>query len=403
MAKIHYASNGKRDLHGLEGEYIKAKASLRSEKWKFPGNKELVISYLNLCETGRAKSGGSNKRIEESTLYRVMGILRLLSEQWLQKDFKKATAEDWTNFYERMESGEIKNERGMGYKQGTKAKNYKAIRKFLKTVFGGGKDYVNCSDWCVTEEPPTKEYLTRAEVERIVNSAFGIRVKTLIMMLFDGGFRIEELSNLRWRDLRKPEGKKYYRASIRAETSKTRKSREVSLWLATDMIDNYWNSEKERLGKDFSDDKLLFPTSYHHLYMTVRRLGKKILGKDISPHTLRHSSATHYAGIIKTYQQFCARYGWALKSGIAQRYFHAITDDEIASQAEDHEIARFKTAFEQVSTANKILTERVERQEKQMTRAIKLLRFIMTESKKPVTLEKDEWNQLFDAIENRFS
>jgi len=367
MAKIHYASNGKRDLHGLEKEFDISFDRLQGENWIYDSNRQVVIDYIRDCKKGKAKSGGTNKRVGKSTLYRIVGILRLLSENWVKKDFNKTTQKDWDKFYDDMEDDKIFNDYGKKFKPSTKAKLYKTIRKFLKWKFGENK-YVPafCGDWVTTEEQTTKEYLTRAEIEKIVNATSTLKVKCLIMMLFDGGFRIEELANLRWTDVKKTDDKEYYRAYLRPETTKTKKERYVSLWLSTDLIDSYKNSEKNRLGKDFKESDFMFKSSYHPLYTTIRKIGKKVLNKKISPHTMRHSSATYYASVIKTYQQFCLRYGWALRSSSPQRYFHKVEDDEIADQTKDHEIARFKTEFERSKLENKQMREQITGTEKKL-------------------------------------
>jgi integrase len=360
MATAIFAANGKRDIHSLEHEYDLSFDNLETQEWKSMTNKTVIIEYLRACKKGQAKSGGRNVRVGKSSLYRVLGVLRLLSEKWIDKDFDSAQAEDWQRFYDNMEDDIIINEYGHKYKPATKAKIYKTIRKFLKWKYGQNRQYPDiCADWVTTEEKCTKEYLTRPEVEKMVQHAGTSRTKCFVMMLFDGGFRIEELANIRWVDVRKEEGKNFYRAEIRAETSKTKKSRKVSLWLATDYIETY----KESLfnEKKYSEVGYLFDGNYRTLYTTIKRIGKRVLNKNISPHTLRHSSATYYASIIKTYQQFCSRYGWALRSNAPQTYFHGVADDEIAGQTKEHEIARFKTEFEQMKVENKHLREVIDK------------------------------------------
>jgi hypothetical protein len=132
MKTIKYASNGKRDIHGIEEEFDIVFDKIASEEWDFPNNKQIVIEYIKACKKGEAKSGGRNKRIGKSSLYRILGIMRMLSESWLQKDFDQATQKDWDLFYDKMENDKIKNEYGNKFKPSTKAKNYKTVRKFLR-------------------------------------------------------------------------------------------------------------------------------------------------------------------------------------------------------------------------------------------------------------------------------
>lgn len=359
---IAYASSGKRDFQNVEEEFENALAELKNQTWQFEENREKVLAYLRACQLGMVKSGGKNRKVGKSTLYRVMGILRLLSERWIKKDFTKTTENDWVEFYMMMEEGKLKQENGKPYKQTTRAKLYKTIRKFL--AYLGLKHFTE--KWDFTEETPNKGHLTRSQVEQMIEAS-SLKMKTVIMTLFDGGFRAEEFANLRWVDLVKKQGK-YYQAHVRSETSKTKKERHVSLWIASDYLDSYKQSEMTRLGKDFKNEGYLYEGDYGSLHKALKRIGERAIGKPVNPHMLRHSSATYYANIVKTYQLFCYRYGWSLKSGMAQRYFHPKDDEEIAEQAKDHEIARFKTDFERVQLENQSLKERVDELAKQQAR-----------------------------------
>lgn len=356
---IQYAASGKRDFHQLERMFDKRFSKLESTSWENDDNRKLVIKYIQGCRRGMVKSRNRNARVLKSTLYRIVGILELLSEVWIRKSFSQTTQEDWDKFYIAMEDGAIRNANGKAFKQSTRSKNYRTIQKFLRWL---NLDHL-CENWDTSQEIPTRDVLTRAEVERMAAAA-SPKVKCHLMILFDGGFRAEEFANLRWADLKKREDG-HYQASVRAETSKTKRSRIVSLWLATDWIDILRNMARAK--GEYQESDFLYQTDYHSLLRTLKRLGKRVLSKNVSPHLLRHSSATYYAGIIKTYQNFCFRYGWSLKSGIAQRYWHPTTDDEIAQQTKDHEVARFKTQVEKLDLENASLRDELKRLESQFS------------------------------------
>lgn len=363
MGKLKFAMNGKRDIHGVEEQFDQAFNTLRTqETWAYDSNRLIVLEYLSACLKGKVKSNKKNRRISKAWLYRILGMLRLLSEKWLVKNFDEAGTQDWSNFYDEMEENKFLNDRGKPFKQSTKARIYKTVRKFAKWRYGHDLNYPEwCLDWDTREPIITRLHLTRHQVEKMIEGASSLKVKCAIQVLFDGGFRIEELGNLRWIDVQKRNEKNYYQAHVRPETSKTKKERFVSLYLATDLIDSYKNSRQNSNESDF-----LFPGNYRSFYETIRRLGMRVLKLKISPHILRHSSATYYANVIKTYQQFCTRYGWDLNSKTAQRYYHAIADDEIAEQTKEHEISQFKNEFERLKLEREQLQEQVSLQRQQL-------------------------------------
>ena len=129
------------------------------------------------------------------------------------------------------------------------------------------------------------------------------------MVLFDSGARAEELLNVRlkrehvfWK-----EDLNCY--MIRLEYSKT-KPRTISLPLST----SYMTSWLEVHPAKDNPQAQLFPMTYPAMKMVVSRLGRRALGKRVTPHMLRHSSATFYANKLKNPYKLCYRYGWTMAS-----------------------------------------------------------------------------------------
>jgi hypothetical protein len=82
----------------------------------------------------------------------------------------------------------------------------------------------------------------------------------------------------------------------------------------------------------------LVDITYKYLNDIVTRAAMKILLKKITPHVLRHSSATHYCHILNQYQM-CKRYGWAMSSDMPQIYIdrEGVDDEEINKKAVNQE------------------------------------------------------------------
>ncbi|MFQ5834804.1 MAG: tyrosine-type recombinase/integrase, partial [bacterium] len=143
----------------------------------------------------------------------------------------------------------------------------------------GNLHIVNWIDTSLKEEEIPA--LTREEVE-ILASACSTKYKAVVKALFDSGARIEEFLNLTIGDLSKKDDyyKNYYK--IRIRHSKT-KPRTISIPMCTEELENWLriHPDRKNLGA------YLFPITYGAIRMELKRKGKKILGKNVTPHILR--------------------------------------------------------------------------------------------------------------------
>lgn len=124
---------------------------------------------------------------------------------------------------------------------------------------------------------------------------------------------------------------------IRLEFSKT-KPRTVSLPLSEAFLKRWLDLHPARGNPDAQ----LFPMAYGAMKMTVWRLGRKVLGKRVTPHMLRHSSATYYANRLKSPYKMCYRYGWTMASKEVNRYVdrEGILETETAETVKADETTR---------------------------------------------------------------
>ena len=202
-----------------------------------------------------------------------------------------------------------------------------AIKFFYEKVLGRRKEY-----YMITR--PTKEkrlptVLTKGEVEQILAKCKNLKHKCILMTLYSGGLRRSELINLKIKDIDSK------RMLIRITNSKGNKDRytllsrvllgQLRLYYKAYRPEN-WLFEGPR-GKPYS------ATSIENIFR--RALKKTNITKHASPHTLRHSFATHL-----------------LEQGINLRYIQELLGHssskttEIYTRVSNHKLSQIKNPLD---------------------------------------------------------
>jgi len=143
-------------------------------------------------------------------------------------------------------------------------------------------------------------YLEKTEMDAVLaapdlHTRLGMRDHTLLLFLYNSGARVTEATTLRVGDLNIPANQ----IGIVQLRGKGNKTRRCPLWPAT-------CNELLALTRSRSPDEPVFlnrlgqPISRHGVYSMVRRYTRvaasshpALLNRPISPHTIRHTTATH--------------------------------------------------------------------------------------------------------------
>ncbi len=185
-------------------------------------------------------------------------------------------------------------------KSRSQARSISAIKGFFNYLIFEG--YIKKSPISDIESPKLEnklpEVLTVLEIEELIKSFnvkenFGQRNRTMIEVLYGTGIRVSELVNLKLSNI-------FFKENIIKIIGKGNKERFVPLGrIASNEIKKYLKiRENSIIDSKFSD--IVFLNRYGRgltrsmIFKIISDSYKKIgLNKKISPHTLRHSFATH--------------------------------------------------------------------------------------------------------------
>ena len=185
-------------------------------------------------------------------------------------------------------------------KSRSQARSISAIKSYFNYLIFEG--YIKKSPISDIESPKLEkklpEVLTELEIEKLIKSFdmqqnFGQRNKTIIEVLYGTGIRVSELVNLKLSNI-------FFKESIIKIIGKGNKERFVPLGrIASNEIRKYLKiRDNSIIDSKFSD--IVFLNRYGRgltrsmIFKIISDSYKRIgLDKKISPHTLRHSFATH--------------------------------------------------------------------------------------------------------------
>ncbi len=307
----------KKDIHNRERGFNTTKLNLENDIIIIKENKEFILKFIRDCRLGKTLKNRQKKSIGVARCLKYIQVLKKIST-WLDKPFNEVTQSDMEKLIEALENDQfcidVKSNnqeipKTRKYAHSTKLDYKKTIRKFYKWLLGNNKHYPELVDWIdtydIVKEVPA---LTREEVEKLADVS-NIRDKAIIMFLFDSGARIEEALNIRIKDLTKTEDT----YKVRITVSKT-KPRTIHLPICSKYLELWLQEYQDKTDEDF-----LFPINYNSLRIMLHRKSKILSNKTVTPHILRHSSATYYANHLSHFQ-LCYRYGWSMASKMPNRY-----------------------------------------------------------------------------------
>jgi integrase/recombinase XerD len=277
-----------------EGELLK-KAGIAEE------DKRLITKFVNY------KTAESS--ISQSRANKIALVLRIIGTRYLQgARYGDLTDDDLVRIVAELERSDLKDWTKHDYKL--------IFRMFLEWL---GKDV----SWIKVRTPQNdlqaEDMLTDDEVQAMIDAAASLRDKALVATLYDGGFRISELGELRIKDITFDT----YGAVliVRGKTGMRRvriifASPYLSQWMAAHPLRDH---REAPLWVSPTNNKMM---SYAAIRVQLQKIAKRAgITKKVNPHNFRHSRATYLAGRL-TEAQLEEYLGWVHGSASPRTYVH---------------------------------------------------------------------------------
>lgn len=208
-----------------------------------------------------------------------------------------------------------------GYAKSTQARRISSLRSLLTFAYKAGFTVVNVGVAVESVSVPNtlaERILTEAEVIRMIDYIKNKRNKALVQFLYSTAVRVEEAHELRW---------KHISEDVLTVHGKGGKTRFLKLTDKTAAL------LEEIRPEDAGPDDPVFlsqkgnPLSTRRIWDIVRVAGKRAgIKKDVSPHFMRHSHASHALDRGAPIHLVQAQLGHA-SLATTSKYTHARPDD----------------------------------------------------------------------------
>ena len=217
------------------------------------------------------------KRYSQSTVSTYLSCLTHFFNFHKAKDIESLSKQDILYYLESL----VKK----GYSKSSQNQYINSIKFYYEKFLEREKQYYFIDRPIKDKKLPI--VLSKEEVQCLFNQLYNLKHKTILVLIYSCGLRISELINLKINDI------DTHRMLIQIRNSKGNKDRQVQLAEQIHQLIKRYNNEYK--PKQFLFNGL---NSYQYSTASIQKIIKRAaikagIRKNVTPHTLRHSFATH--------------------------------------------------------------------------------------------------------------
>ena len=320
------------DIHGHDRGLTRDLITLATDERLLAVNRTTIRDYVERARDGRLVARGRGRPVSAGRCRKLLTVLRRFGIA-IDVPFASVDADTMERFIVGLDDGtvtKLKRIHGtLRYSPESVLDFKKIIRQFYRWLLKGDANRIaDLTDWFDTRRLRIESNAFDPQlVPRLAKAIDSIQGSALVWTLFDGGFRIAELLNVRLRDdvrVERLEDDRWV-CIVEIRISKTF-PRTIALPLASEALLFWIRRHPAVIDVDTSGrprlrdpDAMLFTWSYRYICKRLRDVGHRELNEHLHPHRFRHTSATYWATRLTRYP-FCTRFGWSAHSSEADRY-----------------------------------------------------------------------------------
>lgn len=285
-----------------------------------PKQRDVLWAYYLALEAGERKKLTS----KQSILAEILPVKNFgLYCKKPFKQVKKADIQNWVTYLRKRsrDKGKCMSESTLCY--------YRFIIKiFFRWLYQTGKKYPKVVDW-IEDKTSEKRFidettiLSNEEIKLLIQACDHDRDKAMIIMAYEGGLRVSELTFIKIRDIKFGEG--YCEITVDGKTKK----RTIPFVDSVPYCQNWLNNHPFKSNKDsplfINISKRMYGRQIRQMAfrgVLLRAAIRAKIGKKVFPHLLRHSRLTHLAQQGFNEKDLKLYAGWKDTSCMPDVYLH---------------------------------------------------------------------------------